>query len=382
MNKTESPPQNLPICRQYDLFTTFFGTDETQFSNTIELWDAIPKYAVSARSQNELRSKDGRLLPHKQPFVYATRIGGQRVERTCRVEIQPVFIENAVVDKQTGKTRGVDFYPSVDEELVEEVIRKIFADQRCGLHDPGQPSSWVRFSLKQIARELKKQRRSRSTIEIRQSLEILKKCHIALYIENNKDPIYSGPILSEVLVAPNEQLLDDSSLTWIVRLPSLVSESVNAISYRQFNYGLLMTMKSQLARWLHKRLSHNYTNASRIDPYMILLSTIERDSGLLSFTRTVKTKSRTTGIETIRTSPYTVRKIKTLETAFEELAKHSVILETNGWERVKEHRKGKQVTDILYSLRAHPRFVTEVKAANARQTQAKNSPELVLLPGQ
>ncbi len=49
-NVAKSPKQ-LPQSRQYDLFATFFG-DAAELSNTIELWDAIPKYAVSARAQN------------------------------------------------------------------------------------------------------------------------------------------------------------------------------------------------------------------------------------------------------------------------------------------------------------------------------------------
>ena len=53
------PPQVKPS-KQFDLFTTFFG-DSKHLSNTIELWDAIPKYAVSARQQNKLRDEKGAL---------------------------------------------------------------------------------------------------------------------------------------------------------------------------------------------------------------------------------------------------------------------------------------------------------------------------------
>jgi len=67
-NTVSKPPvvgqQNL----QYDLFTTFFG-DAADLSNTIELWDAIPKYAVSPRTQNVLRSPNNRLPVHEYKFV-------------------------------------------------------------------------------------------------------------------------------------------------------------------------------------------------------------------------------------------------------------------------------------------------------------------------
>jgi hypothetical protein len=55
---------------QYDLFTTFFGKNKRVLSNTIELWDAIPKYAASPRQQNACRDRNGRLPVHPQEFEY------------------------------------------------------------------------------------------------------------------------------------------------------------------------------------------------------------------------------------------------------------------------------------------------------------------------
>lgn len=159
-NIVKQPPSNLPKSLQYDLFTTFFG-EAAELSNTIELWDAIPKYAVSPRAQNALRSFDKRLPVHEYRFIYATRRSGQRIESACRVAIQPALI----------KTKGgyVDFYPSTDEELVDEVIHKIFADQQCGLHDSDNAESWVRFSVQMVRKELKARSKTRSLDEIKHS---------------------------------------------------------------------------------------------------------------------------------------------------------------------------------------------------------------------
>jgi hypothetical protein len=365
----KTPPVNLPQSRQYNLFTTFFG-DAAELSNTIELWDAIPKYSVSPRTQSALR-KDGRLEPYEHSFVYATRRSGYRIEHACRVEIQPVFVKGVVVDKKTKETRNLDFYPSKDEELVEEVIRKIFADQDFGIHDPAHDESWIRFSLQMIRKELKARGKSRSLDEIKRSIEILSKSHISLFLDDSGDPVYAGNILSDLTRVTLKKYREDSSLTWIARLPALISKSINELTYRQFNYGVLMALETQLARWLHKRLSHNYTNASVVNPYDILLSTIEHNSGLLSFTRTINKKDKKTGVVTQRIVPYTSRKICTLEGAFDELAENGVIWEKGGWERLEERREGRKLVDILYRLKAHPDFVSEVKAANARLKAAK-----------
>ncbi len=329
---------------QYDLFTSFFG-DATELSNTIELWDAIPKYAVSFRTQNLMRTADNRLPVHECGFVYAARRDGQRIENSCRVAIQPALIKTA--------DGYVDFYPSTDEELVEEVIRKIFADQQCGAHDPRNAESWVRFSLQMVRKELQTRGKTRSLDEIKRSIEILSKTHLSLFLDETDDPVYSAPILSDITRVTRQKYLDDTSITWIARLPALVSKSINELTYRQFNYGVLMSLSSQLARWLHKRLSRSYTNAGFLNAYEILFSSIKRDSGLLNCKRTHQN-------------------LQTLEDALEELKKSKIL---NAWERLEERRQGRKIIDIKYSLHAHADFIRDMKAANARLNESRSKME-------
>jgi hypothetical protein len=333
-------PVNALHSRQYDLFSTFFG-EAPELSNTIELWDAIPKYAVSPRTQNVLRSPENRLPVHEYRFVYATRVNGQRIETACRVAIQPAAV----------KTRDgyMDFYPSTDEELIEEVIRKIFADQQCGIHDPNNVESWVRFSVQMIRKELKARGKTRSLDEIKRSIDILTKAHISLFLDETDDPVYSAPILSDIIRVTRQKYLSDTSMTWVARLPALVSKSINELTYRQFNYGVLMSLSTSLARWLHKRLSHNYTNASHVDPYDTLFSSIQRDSGLLSHTRTNDN-------------------LQALEAAFNELKVSNVL---HAWKRAEERREGRKIVDIKYTLMAHSSFIRDVKAANARLRESR-----------
>ncbi len=50
---------------QLSLFQAFLCNTEDerdQLSNTIELWDSIPKYAISQQAMNQIRSSEG-LLP-------------------------------------------------------------------------------------------------------------------------------------------------------------------------------------------------------------------------------------------------------------------------------------------------------------------------------
>jgi len=233
--------EKLPVLKQFSLFSQFLG-DNDELSNTVEFWDAIPKYAVTPRRQNRARTRDGRLPVHSYSFQYGSRV--------CRIQIQPASIR-----MPDGSFK--DFYPSADEELIEEVLRKIFADQQFGRQDVKEMESWVKFSLQMIRKELKKRGKSRSSDEVKRSLEILAKTHISFYVDDDDDPIYMNPILTDVTRVTRTKFLQDPSGMWWAKLPALISKSVNELTYRQFNYGKLMRMQSQLARWFHKKMSHS-----------------------------------------------------------------------------------------------------------------------------
>ena len=139
---------------------------------------------------------------------------------------------------------------------------------------------------------------------------------------------------------------------WTARLPALVSASITTLSYRQFNYAVLMSLKSPLARWLHKRLSHEYTNAHLTHPYRILYSTIARDSGLLHNCRTSAN-------------------LKGIERALDELMAHRVLLSVSDERRTE----GAAIVDVLFTLTPHMDFVGDIKAANARANEARTTLE-------
>lgn len=336
----KTPPQQVPKSAQYDLFVQFFG-DSRDLSNTIELWDAIPKYAVSARLQSRMRDASRRLPIHEHEFEYrpSPRTDGQPVR--CKISIQPASIKT-----DDGQ---IDFYPSADEELIEEVLKKIFTDQHYGLHDTQQPESWVRWTLNMIRKELKARGKTRSDQEIKRSIEILTRSIYEVEITGKgRRLLYTNPILTDLTRITRSDYLDDPQSMWCARLPAIVSKSINELTYRQFNYGTLMSLSTPLARWFHKRLSHQYTNASLQHPYSILFSTIERDSGLLYHSRTAE-------------------KVKSINAVLDELSSHHVLLGHEHEKRMKDRK----IDDVLFHLTPHPDFVREVKAANARATKAR-----------
>ena len=122
---------------------------------------------------------------------------------------------------------------------------------------------------------------------------------------------------------------------------------------------VLQSHKHRLSRWLHKRLSHNYTQAGLLHPYTIRMSTILRDSGLPQKER---------GNDNARE----------VEKTLQELQGKRVLMAFD-----KEIIRGPRykIVDIKYTLRPDLDFVNEAKKANSRAirlSQARS--EQVMLP--
>lgn len=324
--KPDSPPTPAR-CKQYDLFTEFYGDGE--YSNTAELWDAMPKNAVTARRQSAMRDANGRLPMFEHSFTHASK--------AYRIELLP-----ALIREEDGSVR--DYYPSMDEELVEEVLRKFFADARFGQHDAQEAESWVRFTLSMVRKELKAKGRTRSINEIKRSLEIMSRCTINLYVGTSKEPAFSGSIFSDVLRVTRQAYIEDGKSMWAARLPVLLSTGVNQATYRQFNYGVLMALEGQLARYLHKRLSHRFTNAGTLQTYRIRFSTLQQDSGLLTRKRISEN-------------------VKTVDAALDELVAAGVLMR---WTKEEERGARNHLQDATYTFYPSQTFIAEMRAMNKR----------------
>ena len=200
-----------------------------------------------------------------------------------------------------------------------------------------------------VRREMEARDKSRSLDEIKRSIEILASTTIRLYAQGEKEAIYTSPILSDLTKVSRKDYLDGTDSLWAARLPALISKSLDEVSYRQFNYGTLMGLPSQLARWLHKRLCHAYTNAGYSHHYEVRFSTLKRDSGLLELNRVTKN-------------------IEALEAALDALKAEDVLM---AWEKKERRGPRNKLEDVLYTLMAGPGFIREVKAANARQRDGR-----------
>jgi hypothetical protein len=328
MAEKKTPPQKTPPQKnvksiQFDLFREFHDNNKKRISNTIEIWERIPKY-FPARTLKKLYPEKG----HPDPFEWDYIDNNYKYT----VIIRPALI------KENGVYTA--FFPSATEELIEESLKKILSSNEYGIHDPKKSETWVKFSLSIIFRELKENGCTRSRSEIKRSIEIMNKCNIS-FLKNGKE-VWSGAILQDLITISRKDYLENTDSHHIARLPLFISNAINKLDYRQFNYSRLMSCNSSLSRWIYKRLIHRYKQANFINSYHFMYSDL-KNSGLLQ--QSIEGDNRK----------------KTLS-ALNELVKKDVLTRYESQNKLKNRK----IIDVKYTLYPSSNFISEQKAANSR----------------
>lgn len=337
------PPTELVKSVQFDLFNTFVTNDKNKVSNSVEVWETIPKYFFTPEQIKKLRNADGLAKPFKFPY---TRDGQQFI---C--EIQPALIED-----KDGNYKA--YFPSYTEELVEDALKKILTVQNLGIHDPAKHETWIRFTLSMISKELRAMNCGRDRKAIKHALAVMSGCILTLY--RGKKEVWRGSILQDLVTVDREQYIEDSNAYHVARLPLFVSHAIDRLQYRQFNYERLMHCKGQLSKWILKKLINRYVQANYITKYHFLYSDL-KNSGYLQCIK--ESDNRRKAIE-----------------AFEELIVQGALITY----QVTEKKEGRKIVDMLFhDITPSREFINEQTAANKRATdnrmaslQAGHSPSV------
>ncbi len=339
--------------KQLGLFAPFFANsdDERQkLSNLIEFWDRIPRYSISRQAMSRMRDSNGNLPLLEVEFRYG--------KESFSATISPALVKEKKINKDTKQVEYVQtsYYPSANEELIEEVLRKLAADQFQGTYDKESQSAGVNFTLYQIREELRATGHTRSFDEIKLSLDILSSSVITfkgegmlrgagLHVMARK-----SSYLTDFISVERKDLDIDPNLKWSTKFHPLVSRSINALAYRQFNYGSLMSLKQQLARWIYRYLLDNYTFANHINSFEMRFSTIKRDSNILNYYKRDRDSQ------------------DICQSSIEELKSNGVLREYTSQNELGN--KGK-IIDIVYTFMPSEDFIDDQKRANARKKQAE-----------
>lgn len=309
-------------------------------SNSIPLWDCLPKYVISRQTAHKLR-KNGQFPP-------MLKLRCQHFKQWFAVKILPARIS----DDQDHIT---EYYPSATEELVEDALRRISTLQNHGFYKDGSQklrSSGVAFTVSQLREELSKHGHTRSHKEIVLSLEILAKSIIEIKTEGEGDSGYIvSPYFTQLQAVSRRDFKNDPQARWYVEFHPLITQAISTMmGYRQYNYSLMMSHSTQLARWINKYLIIKFTFAHIGIKFDLHFSTVKRDSALLeSYGRLIDARNA-------------------VKLALEELRNNGLLLSFT----VEEPSKlGRKVEDVIYSLYPSPAFVAEIKAANRREKDSQ-----------
>lgn len=338
-----SPAEDAFEGYQLSLFKNFLANtpaERDQLSNTIALWDSVPRYSHTRNLQNRLRSPHGTLELLKLSFRHN--------KQDYLATITPARVE---IKDGPDKGKTIDYYPSTSEELIEDALRKMAADQQQGFFDKKGYVSGVTFSLYQLREELAKLGHTRSYGEILLSLEILHKTNIQITMSNGRDEqVRSSTYFPALGAVRRKDIEADPGARWVVQFHPLVTRSIDEVTYRQFNYHQLMSHRSQLSRWIHKQLVMKFTFAAIGQTFKMMFSTIQRDSALLL------------GYKETRQAVVAVVE------SFEELKKSGLLMDCQKGQEVRGARN--KLIDVEFILTPSHAFVREVKAANKRRQLA------------
>ena len=302
------------------MMLSLFERDTSQYSNLIDVYDMLPKFTASDRKSTDLSQAE---------TIRHCRIGNT----SYKVIIRPAIMR----DEDSGG--NVLIYPGEREELVEAVLRKFAVEGQARLNGK---EIGVTFTLYQLQKELKKRKHGYSFVEIREALFVLRGATLECFTGDGITVISSGFFSTVALTTKEDWKKNTKSSYCVAMFNPLVTQSVMTMSWRPYNYLVNMAMSSPLARFLHKKMSHNYKQAKADTPYSFNLVRFlaESERGL---------------------SKRMSENVRAMKNALDHLIKHNVILHYD-FDKIQE---GKAILDVKITIHPHHDFVNDIISANS-----------------
>lgn len=292
-----------------------------RFSNTMDIYDALPKYSWSGpREITDMQAPDINKVCSLKGTKY-------------RVSVKPARLKRG--------NGYVLIFPGEREEFVEEALRKIAAS---GFAVTVNDQLGVGFSVYQLKQELASVGHTYSSAEIKEAIEV---CHnakieVGMLDRDSSETLVSSSFFPTMALTNRKQYLDNpgDSKCFVVFNP-LVSRSFFEASYRRINYTTSMSISSPLAREIHKRLTSVYFQASNFTPY----------------TRTLKSflEESARGLHENMS-----QNVRALKRALDLLVKMDVLARYES----KVLKKGRFIENITYVLWPSEKFIKEMIISN------------------
>ncbi len=250
---------------QLSLFE-LLGEHNKPYSNSIELYDFMPKYYWGKATREKAEKSKREVLPDLEK------------EFECRGVRYRLRLSPASIKGKDGWS--YDYYPGQREELVEDALRKLAAEgQGVFLSDERSEAASVTFTLYELQKELKDRGHSYSIVEIKEALQICAKTNLEVTTEDGTSVLFSHVFETLGLQTREDWKGKGQKTRCFVRFNPLVTRGIKSGSFRRLKYDKAMSY-GLIARQLFKRLSHHYTQANLMNRYTVMLTTLIRDFGL------------------------------------------------------------------------------------------------------
>ena len=134
--------------------------------------------------------------------------------------------------------KWTSYFPSAREELVEHALRKISTEQHAGFFDQPSYRSGAKFSLYQLRQELEQQGHSLRYDELTQALDILSLSSIEIEgtTDEGDEAFARSTYLAALSGVRRKDYEADRSAKWAAQFHPLVTQSIDQVTYLQFNY--------------------------------------------------------------------------------------------------------------------------------------------------
>lgn len=321
-------------------------TGRKRLTNAVGLYDLAPRFVYASGDSTEIRpvgSKDFRSI--KREFEF----GGKPYSLT----LMPALVEKRVAaesgeegtDPRPRRVEVVAF-PGDREQIVEEVVRRLATDRARLALDDGD-NIQLRFSLHEIKRELKRVKHSLSNREIKEALLILSRATIVIerkgksggaLLNSSAFPVLAikGPGMTTDEGTDDSEA--DNDVTYLQFNP-LVAQAIRKLEFRSLSYELLMRLKNPISRWLYKRLSLTYADATGTSPITITAKDVVANSGMNEWSRWRDT-------------------LRAVSDAVDLLAKEGVVSAEK-----EPEMNGRKYVDIVFRLYPTETFLDQLRAA-------------------
>ena len=338
-------PRGLPAAtQQLDLFEQFAKTTPAQYTHTLELFDAIPKFTFGALTN--LRRKAS-LEVVKRDFLW----NGQRL----RVTIEPTVL-SAKDPRDRSKEITKQILPGSREEQVYRVLRKMASDPYAErqVREGRNPSVALVFTLGHLRTKLAEVGHEYRVNEIKEALQVLSRTPIKLQnLDTNKE-LYSSNSYIEVEYTGEIGDTTGSVTTISVHFNKLAARAILEGMTDWVHYERLMSLHDPLGEWIYESLTRNFRQAGVEYGYTLTLSRILAESPMRAY-------------------PQLRDNVKRVRKALRKLVEREVL---QAFPPYKENRKfaqqtagrgRRQLVDVEWVIMPGAEVVADIKADNARK---------------